>query len=140
MNPNSMFSGEFRDRKRNGNVAARLLDVKEDVEPVIQYLKDHGASDTVLRDLIMSHPPTLCYDVDTRIRPFFDYMRCVTAPNAPFSWRSPGRPFHSDALGRELGVEDPVQVLARRPSLLGLDVDNNLKAGRGPALTGIEQC
>ena len=52
--------------------------------------------------VITQHPPVLCYDVASRLEPFWLYMRSI-------------------------GVEDVAAAVMKRPSLLGLDVDNNLK-------------
>lgn len=43
----------------------------------------------------------LCYSVEERLAPFWDYMQ-------------------------HIGVQDVAAVVCRRPSLLGLDVNNNL--------------
>jgi hypothetical protein len=57
----------------------------------------------LLLQMITDHPPLLSYSVEERLRPFWDYLQ------------------------REAGIPDVAAVVARRPSLLGLDVDNNLR-------------
>lgn len=51
--------------------------------------------------VVSEHPPTLVYDPQTRLRPLFDYLA-------------------------ELGMT-PAATVVRRPSLLGLDADANLR-------------
>ena len=55
-----------------------------------------------LLQVISAHPPVLCYSVTERLAPFWDYLSSV-------------------------GVKDVAAVVVKRPSLLGLDVENNLK-------------
>jgi hypothetical protein len=52
--------------------------------------------------VISQHPPVLCYDVSSRLKPFWEYLRSI-------------------------GVENVAAAVMKRPSLLGLDVDNNLR-------------
>lgn len=52
--------------------------------------------------VITAHPPVLSYDVAGRLQPFWEYMASI-------------------------GVPDVAAAVARRPSLLGLDVDANLR-------------
>ena len=52
--------------------------------------------------MIEQVPYLLGYSPEERIRPVLDYLSSV-------------------------GIEDPAQIIAKRPSLLGLDVDRNLR-------------
>eukprot|EP00884_Botryococcus_braunii_P001199 jgi/Botrbrau1/1107/Bobra.0162s0008.1 len=99
MNPRSLFSGS-RDKRRNAN--ARLLDVEEDMQPVVAFLESRGLSKEQILRVITVHPPVLCYDAETRLAPVFDYLS-------------------------SLGIRDTARLIAQRPSLLGLDSDNNLR-------------
>lgn len=78
------------------------MSVNGDMDPVISFLQEQGLTGSQLVAAISAHPPVLCYDVEARLRPFFDYLRSI-------------------------GVESPGAAVASRPSLLGLDVDNGLK-------------
>lgn len=52
--------------------------------------------------VIKLHPPVLSYNVEARLKPLLSYLDSI-------------------------GMENPMNVLADRPSLFGLDVDKNLK-------------
>lgn len=52
--------------------------------------------------IIATHPPVLSYSVSERLAPFFDYLSSI-------------------------GVKDVAATVVARPSLLGLDVEGNLK-------------
>jgi hypothetical protein len=52
--------------------------------------------------VITAHPPVLSYNVPARLQPFWEYMMSI-------------------------GVPDVAAAVAKRPSLLGLDVDANLR-------------
>jgi hypothetical protein len=52
--------------------------------------------------VINEHPPVLCYSPADRLDPFFEYLE-------------------------GLGISDPVKLVVQRPTLLGLEVNNNLK-------------
>jgi hypothetical protein len=52
--------------------------------------------------VITAHPPVLSYSVPERLQPFWEYMASI-------------------------GVPDVAAAVAKRPSLLGLDVDANLR-------------
>ena len=51
--------------------------------------------------IIIDHPPVLCYSPQQRIRPFFDYLK-------------------------SLGIASPAATIQQRPSLLGLDGEKSL--------------
>jgi len=55
-----------------------------------------------LLQIISAHPPVLCYSVPERLEPFWSYLT-------------------------ELGVPDVKVTVLRQPSLLGLEVDGNLR-------------
>eukprot|EP00197_Chlamydomonas_leiostraca_P003614 CAMPEP_0202859796 /NCGR_PEP_ID=MMETSP1391-20130828/1765_1 /ASSEMBLY_ACC=CAM_ASM_000867 /TAXON_ID=1034604 /ORGANISM="Chlamydomonas leiostraca, Strain SAG 11-49" /LENGTH=178 /DNA_ID=CAMNT_0049538879 /DNA_START=187 /DNA_END=723 /DNA_ORIENTATION=- len=101
MNPNSMFIDHSL-RKGGKNVSARLLDVDKDMMPVFGFFQDQGMSKGDILRVIAGHPPVLCYTVEARLAPFYAYMK-------------------------EIGIQDVNAVVAGRPSLLGLDVDMNLR-------------
>ena len=63
-----------------------------------------GVAKDDIGDLICKHPPVLAYDVDRRLAPLFDYLA-------------------------ELGLDSDAAVasLSRRPNLLGLDPDLNMR-------------
>lgn len=56
----------------------------------------------MLVQVVSGHPPVLSYSVEGRLRPFWDYLT-------------------------ELGVKDVAAAVVSRPTLLGLDVDANLR-------------
>ncbi|CAG9463889.1 unnamed protein product [Pedinophyceae sp. YPF-701] len=101
MNPNSMFV-TFRDRKRNQNKSSRLLDVDQDIRPVVEYLRTLGLDEEEVCSVILEHPPVLCYSVEERLKPLVDFLAGID-------------------------IEDPGRVLVARPSLMGLDVDASLR-------------
>ena len=76
MNPQSLFV-TFRDKKRAVNSSARLLSVEGDMRPVVEFLRSQGASPGTLRTVITDHPPVLCYSVEQRLAPFFEYLASV---------------------------------------------------------------
>eukprot|EP00200_Dunaliella_tertiolecta_P005628 CAMPEP_0202354628 /NCGR_PEP_ID=MMETSP1126-20121109/9867_1 /ASSEMBLY_ACC=CAM_ASM_000457 /TAXON_ID=3047 /ORGANISM="Dunaliella tertiolecta, Strain CCMP1320" /LENGTH=212 /DNA_ID=CAMNT_0048947123 /DNA_START=74 /DNA_END=712 /DNA_ORIENTATION=- len=102
MNPGSMFA-EYRSGKRATNASARPLGVKEDMEPVVNYLLSKNISKGDVMKVISGHPAVLSYSVQQRLEPFWDYMA-------------------------SLGVQDGrlAEAIIARPSLLGLEVDKNL--------------
>ncbi|KAF6253172.1 hypothetical protein COO60DRAFT_463350 [Scenedesmus sp. NREL 46B-D3] len=101
MNPNSMFV-QYNDAKRSTNVNARPLTVEEDMQPVVGFFVEQGLSTQQIVQVITAHPPVLSYSVPARLQPFWEYMASI-------------------------GVPDVAAAVARRPSLLGLDVDANLR-------------
>ena len=58
---------------------ARPLSVDADLEPVVAFLREQGLSGRELVAALSAHPPVLCYDVEARLRPFFDYLRSIGA-------------------------------------------------------------
>lgn len=70
------------------------------MRPVVEFLKAQGLSTPGVVAIIAGHPPVLSYSVDGRLAPFFDYLRT------------------------EVGVADAGATVLKRPSLLGLDLDN----------------
>lgn len=101
MNPNSLFV-RYNDAKRSTNVNARPLTVEDDMQPVVGFFVQQGLSTQQIVQVITAHPPVLSYDVAGRLQPFWEYMASI-------------------------GVPDVAAAVARRPSLLGLDVDANLR-------------
>ncbi|CAL8469544.1 g9085 [Coccomyxa elongata] len=99
MNPNSLFV-TLRDKKRAGNASARRLDVEQDMKPVVDCLRSCGLEQAQIVKVISDHPAVLCYSPDERIKPFFEYLASI-------------------GIGPE--------KIARRPSLLGLEVNASLR-------------
>jgi len=73
----------------------------DNVFSVIEYLDSVGVGSS-LPELLVAHPNVLAYNVEDRLKPAIDYLV-------------------------EIGVEDVAQVIAKRPSLLGLDPENQLR-------------
>eukprot|EP00238_Polyblepharides_amylifera_P007120 CAMPEP_0196579776 /NCGR_PEP_ID=MMETSP1081-20130531/24701_1 /TAXON_ID=36882 /ORGANISM="Pyramimonas amylifera, Strain CCMP720" /LENGTH=146 /DNA_ID=CAMNT_0041899459 /DNA_START=351 /DNA_END=791 /DNA_ORIENTATION=+ len=71
--------------------------LSSNVEKVTSYLGSIGISED-LPELVGSHPVVLAYNVEERLAPTLDYLVSV-------------------------GVDDLGQLLIKRPSLLGLDLD-----------------
>ena len=90
------------------------------MKPVVSYLQELGIEDKqIVRvgtdyscyakqrvmielQMISKMPCLLAYSLNERIRPVLEYLS-------------------------DVGIQNPEQVIAQRPSLLGLDVDQNLK-------------
>lgn len=72
------------------------------MKPVVEFLLEKGISVGDVKKCISAHPPILCYSVEERLKPLIEYLE-----------------------GN--GVKNVAQVLVNRPSLFGLDVDNNLR-------------
>jgi hypothetical protein len=70
--------------------------------PVVEFLRSQGLENTQVVQVIAAHPPVLCYSVSERLAPFWEYLTSI-------------------------GVEDVAAAVVQRPSLLGLDVDQNLR-------------
>ncbi|KIY95288.1 hypothetical protein MNEG_12675 [Monoraphidium neglectum] len=98
-NPNSLFV-QYNDAKRSRNASARELTVEDDMAPVVEYLKSRGLSTPEVVAVVAGHPPVLSYSVEERLAPFWDYMQDT------------------------VGLQDVGAVIAKRPSLLGLDLSN----------------
>ncbi|PNW72907.1 hypothetical protein CHLRE_14g611200v5 [Chlamydomonas reinhardtii] len=101
MNPDSLFLS-YGDGRRTKNASARKLDVDADMKPVIDFLLEKGVSVGDVVKIVSGHPPVLSYSVSDRLGPFWDYMTSI-------------------------GVADVGAAVVSRPSLLGLDVDANLR-------------
>eukprot|EP00210_Caulerpa_lentillifera_P005735 g5483.t1 len=100
MNPDSLFLSPKE--RRISNASARRLSVKNDMKPVLLYLRSVGLMDTQIVKMVSSNPSILGYSVENRLAPVYEFLESV-------------------------GVKDPSSALANRPSLFGLDVENNLK-------------
>lgn len=97
MNPASMNARR--------NVNARLLDVEKDMRPVVDWLADQGGVKVAgIYKIVSGHPPVLSYPV-ARIEAWWSYM--------------------SEGVG--IPAEEVGGIVAERPNLLGLDVDQNLR-------------
>jgi len=72
---------------------------------VVEYLMGVGVTEKALGELVVRHPAVLAYDVESRLEPLFVYMESTFERNAT--------QFISD--------------IARRPSLLGLDANENAR-------------
>ncbi|KAG2434524.1 hypothetical protein HYH02_012191 [Chlamydomonas schloesseri] len=101
MNPDSLFLS-YGDGRRTKNASARKLDVDTDMRPVIDFLIEKGVGVGDVVKIVSGHPPVLSYSVPDRLAPFWDYMASI-------------------------GVADVGAAVVARPSLLGLDVDANLR-------------
>ncbi|GIL79021.1 hypothetical protein Vretimale_70 [Volvox reticuliferus] len=101
MNPDSLFLS-YGDGRRTKNASARKLDVDMDMRPVVDFLLSRGVSVGDVAKVIGGHPPVLSYSVPERLEPFWDYLSSI-------------------------GVQDVAQAVINRPSLLGLEVDGNLR-------------
>lgn len=77
----------------------------EDMSEVVEFLIESGVDASEVGALVIRHPAVLAYDVETRLKPLFAYMEGT---------------FGIDA---KAFVED----VTRRPSLLGLDADENAR-------------
>lgn len=100
MNPNSLFV-DRQSKLRPGNDSARLLSVEEDIKPVVGFFTSLGLSYTQVRQVILLHPPVISYSVTERLAPFLESLETM-------------------------GLPDPIKVVLRRPSLLGLSNRDNL--------------
>ncbi|GIL63797.1 hypothetical protein Vafri_17796 [Volvox africanus] len=101
MNPDSLFLS-YGDGRRTKNASARKLDVDTDMRPVVDFLLSRGVSVGDVAKVIGGHPPVLSYSVPERLEPFWDYLSSI-------------------------GVQDVAHAVINRPSLLGLEVDGNLR-------------
>jgi hypothetical protein len=101
MNPNSLFA-DHQNKLRASNASARLLSVEDDIKPVIEYLESLGLDKAQVKQVVLEHPPVLSYDPRERLAPFIE------------------------GLGG-LGVRDPLAIIVRRPSLLGLSLRENIQ-------------
>jgi hypothetical protein len=144
------------------SLQARLLSVDDDIRPVIEYLKSLGLSDqqvkevgrhqaqcvhmtqerlvvrapimlphsehpqdravvfiTLLvdkRQVVLEHPPVVSYSPAEQLQPFLDGLR-------------------------DLGIRDPLAVVVRRPSLLGLSLRDNVQVSHAfTLLCSISEC
>ena len=77
------------------------LDVPQDGLPSTTSLTNHECNQPPSQ-IVSGHPPVLSYSVSDRLGPFWDYMTSI-------------------------GVADVGAAVVSRPSLLGLDVDANLR-------------
>uniref|UniRef100_A0A061RBW6 Mitochondrial transcription termination factor n=1 Tax=Tetraselmis sp. GSL018 TaxID=582737 RepID=A0A061RBW6_9CHLO len=105
-NPHSLYRvampGPQASTRGTPNQLARKLSVDEDLQPVVDVLRDFGLEREDIVKVILAHPPVLCYG-EERIRKLLAYLE-------------------------EVGVPKPVgKILVKRPSLAGLKADENLK-------------
>ena len=93
---------EYENAKRGG-AANASFGVRE-MAQVVDFLEARGVSKDDVGALGAKHPPVLAYDVETRLEPLFEYLG-------------------------ELGLDTDgvVANLTRRPNLLGLDPDQNMR-------------
>ncbi|KAG2490606.1 hypothetical protein HYH03_010998 [Edaphochlamys debaryana] len=101
MNPNSLFLS-YGDGRRTRNASARTLDVDADIRPVVEFLRNKGMGVGDVPKVISGHPPVISYSVPDRLEPFWEYLSSI-------------------------GVPDVAAAVVSRPSLLGLDVNANLR-------------
>ena len=94
MNPASLNA-------KTRNASARVLSVKDDIAPVIDWLTNKGLQVGEVRKVISGHPPVLCYSAD-KLDKLWSYLESVLA-------------------GGSVGVQG---VLVERPTLLGLEQEN----------------
>ena len=79
----------------------RQLDSELHIKPVASFLRELGANKEQIRRMILTYPAVVGYSVDDHLRPLVEYLK-------------------------QVGVEDVVEVLTSRPSLLGLKAEKNL--------------
>ena len=93
---------EFENAKAGGDNDAPFG--VEEMSAVVDFLKEKGVDESDVGSLVCAHPPVLAYSVEGRIAPLFAYLE-------------------------ELGMDAQraVTALRRRPNLLGLDPDNNMR-------------
>jgi len=72
---------------------------------VVAFLLSSGADAREVGSLVIRHPAVLAYDVEERLKPLFAYMEGTFA----------------------IGAKAFVEEAQRRPSLLGLDADDNAR-------------
>ncbi|GAX72795.1 hypothetical protein CEUSTIGMA_g250.t1 [Chlamydomonas eustigma] len=83
------------------NAHARSLDVEKDIMPVVTFLQEKGVKVGDVYKVIIGHPPVICYSIQ-HLKSFWEYFESLSITN----------------------VGD---VIAKRPNLLGLNVDKNLR-------------
>mmetsp|Transcript_32829 Transcript_32829/g.93161 ORF Transcript_32829/g.93161 Transcript_32829/m.93161 type:complete len:240 (+) Transcript_32829:252-971(+) len=89
-------------RRGASNQYARKLDVDADVKPVVQILRDYGLELPEVSQVVLAFPPVLCYEPE-RVRDLLSYLE-------------------------EIDVPKPVgRILLKRPSIVGLKADENLR-------------
>lgn len=101
MNPNSLFA-DHQNKLLASNASARLLSVDDEIRPVIEFLSSLGLSDQQVKQVVLEHPPVISYSPAEQLQPFLDGLR-------------------------GLGIRDPLAVVVRRPSLLGLSLRDNVQ-------------
>ena len=100
----SQASASFeREAVRRGLDPGTLEFGANEMRAVVEYLMGVGVTERALGELVVRHPAVLAYDVESRLEPLFAYMESTFERNAT--------EFISD--------------IARRPSLLGLDANEN---------------
>eukprot|EP00798_Chlamydomonas_sp_ICE-L_P030417 gene30417-35422_t len=98
-NPDSLFVTSEGMKMRNVN--ARPLGVETDLRPIVSFLEAKGVTTSEIVQLISGHPPVLSYSID-RLEDMWEYLN-------------------------SLGVTNVQGCVTSRPSILGLDVNQNLK-------------
>ena len=68
------------------------------MRPVVEFLKAQGLKAADVAGVVIGHPPVLSYSVEGRLAPLFEFLRS------------------------DVGVADAGAAVARRPSLLGLEL------------------
>jgi hypothetical protein len=102
----SQASASFeREAVRRGLDPGTLEFGANEMREVVEYLMGVGVTEKALGELVVRHPAVLAYDVESRLEPLFVYMESTFERNAT--------QFISD--------------IARRPSLLGLDANENAR-------------
>ncbi|KAJ9530403.1 hypothetical protein QJQ45_000769 [Haematococcus lacustris] len=91
---------------------ARILSVEEDMQPVVDFLLSVHVSKGDMLKIISAHPPVLSYSVPQRLQPFVEYLQ-------------------------ELGIQDVGAAISNRPSLLGLDANQQIRSHSGTAVANI---
>ena len=107
-NPDSMAVFKYKEGRYVKNVKTRTeLTIEGHLRPLVDYFTgDAGDGDTGeardrIRHIFTSYPPVLVYDIEERVKPVVDFLK-------------------------NLGCDDPITVIAERPSLLGLDATSSL--------------
>jgi|TARA_B110000003_G_scaffold77683_1_gene79236 hypothetical protein len=94
-----------REAVRRGQDPKAMKFGAEEMREVVEFLKASGVKEDAVGFLVIRNPAVLAYDVEKRLRPLFEYMEATFERTA------------------EMFVDD----VTKRPSLLGLDANENAK-------------
>ena len=105
-NPDSMAVFKYKQGRYVKNVKTHTeLTIDGHLRPLVEYFtcddSDGEEARDRIRHIFTSYPPVLVYDIDERVKPVVEFLK-------------------------SLGCDDPITVIAERPSLLGLDATSSL--------------